>query len=81
MRPDLFYVMQGKLKISFEPVLSEETGDREDLIISLGDYIDPIKLAEYCTGSDIQDKFPSGKHLDIHMRRRSTLKQRHLELD
>ena len=57
MRPDLFYVMQGKLKISFEPMLSGDVSDRPYVILSLGDFIDPIKIAEFCTGSDMQDEF------------------------
>ena len=55
MCPDLFYVMQGKLKITFEPMISDDVENREDVIISLGGYIDPIKLTEYCKGSDIEE--------------------------
>ena len=63
MKPDLIYVMQGKLKITFEPMISGEVENREDVIVSLGGYIDPMKLAEYCTGSDFQEEFTRSSSL------------------
>ena len=50
---NFLYVMQGKLEITFELVHSE-IREREPVEIPLGGYIDPLKITEFCTGTDIE---------------------------
>ena len=76
MKPDFYYVMQGQLVIKFKPTLSEDDESRPDVVIYMGQYIDPIKLMEYCIGQDIQeiDYQKLNTLLKSHIRKRSTQK-------
>ena len=42
-------------------MLSDEDEDDEetrgDVVITMGQYIDPLKLMEYCCGQDLEDLF------------------------